>query len=825
LDGIRFEFYRNRNTVQKFNYLTYRAMLKNYFKTAIRNLTKQRGNAFINIAGLAVGFAAFLLLFLVIHYEQSFDDFHHNKDRIYRVVRVGKNPVNREYRTGVPVPVTATLRNELPQLTTSAAVSSNYNVQVIVPGDGNNPVKRFKEAMGVLAAEPQFLQIFNFGMAAGDKLSALTEPFTALLTKDAADKYFGNWKSAIGKVIRVDGTDIKVTGILNNPPANTDFPIKVMISYITLKNYIDFKNWGNIDDANYCFVELAPGHTQAELTKLLQSFTARHITPINPGYDLVPQPLKEIHYDERLGTFTGHTFSKDLILALSLIGAFLLIVACVNFINLTIAQAVNRSREVGVRKVLGGNRAQLIVQFLGETGLVSLTAMIISILIVFASIPACNTLLGTQISTSVLYSPGMILFLLCTLLVVSLLSGFYPALVLSGFQPAAVLKGSTGGNHKKGTLFRRGLVVFQFVIAQVLIIGTLVVASQMSYFRNADMGFRKNAVVYASFPDDSLSRTKLSYLRNELLKLPGIEQASFSMFTPANTNGGWATDLRVDPNSKRPDMIVGFKPADTGFFSLYNLRMVAGRVYFPSDTSREYVVNETVVRKLGIQNPKDAVGKMINVNGKTFPIVGVVKDFHTNSLRDPIDAIVLTTMKNGYHLLNMKIDLRKKREVTAAMQSIWNKTFPEFTFEYNFMDQSIADYYRQENQLSQLYKVFSIIAIFISCLGLYGLISFMAIQRRKEIGIRKVLGAPVKDIVILLSKEFTMLVIIAFLIAAPVAWYFMQNWLDAYTFHIKLGLWFFGITILSSICIAWLTVGYTAIKAAIANPVNSLKAE
>ncbi len=464
---------------------------------------------------------------------------------------------------------------------------------------------------------------------------------------------------------------------------------------------MDFKNWGNIDDSNYCFVQLANGHSEAELTKLLAGFTAKHITPINPGYDLQPQALSEIHYDERYGTFTGHTFSKDLILALSLIGAFLLIVACVNFINLTIAQAVNRSREVGVRKVLGGNRAQLMLQFLGETGIVSLVAMIVSLLIVFACIPACNSLLEIQISTSVLYSPAMILFFLGTLLAVSILAGFYPALVLSGFNPVSVLKGAAGSDHKKGVLFRRALVVFQFVIAQVLIIGTLVVVSQMNYFRNADMGFRKEAVVYAGFPGDSVSRLKYGYLLDELLKVPGIEQASFSQFTPAVTSGSWATDhCALTPKAKEPDMIVTMKGADTNFFSVYNLHLVAGRVYFPSDTMREFVVNETVVRKLGIRNPKDALGKMVNVNGKTCPIVGVVKDFHTNSLRDPIDATVLTSMKRSYQVMNMKIDLRKKKEVVAAMQNIWNKAFPEFTFESNFMDQSIADYYKQENQIS-----------------------------------------------------------------------------------------------------------------------------
>ena len=451
--------------------------------------------------------------------------------------------------------------------------------------------------------------------------------------------------------------------------------------------------------------------------------------------------------------------------------------------------------------------------------------MILSLFMVIACIPACNSLMEIQLSAVVLYSPLMILFLLGTWLLVSLLSGFYPALVLSGFRPVSVLKSASGTDQKKGILFRRGLVVFQFVIAQALIIGTLVVTSQMDYFRTADIGFRKDAIVYAGFPRDSVSRLKVDYLRDQLLKTPGIENLSFSMFTPATIDGGWATDLRVDPNSKDPDIVVGMKIADTNFFNVYNLPIIAGRKYFASDTVREFVVNETAVKKMRIRDPKDAIGKMINVAGKIRPVVGVVKDFHSNSLRDPIDPIVMTTEKGGYGLINMKIDLRKKDAAVAAMAKLWNANFPEYTFEYKFLDQSVTDYYKQENQLSQLYKIFSGIAIFISCLGLYGLISFMALQRRKEIGIRKVLGAPVRDIVILLSKEFTLLVIIAFLIASPLAWYFMHKWLQAYTFRITLGMWFFVVTILASVCIAWLTVGYTAIKAALANPVKSLRTE
>ena len=800
-------------------------MIKNYIKTAFRALIRHRSNSIVNIAGLMVGFAAFLLIFVVLQYEQSFDSFHTNANRIYRVVRIGKNPVNREYRTGVPFPVTQTLRSDFPQLTNATAIFGAGGVQVNVTAADGSTLKKFKEGNDLFIAEPQFFKMFDFSLAEGNIANALAEPNTALLTKEIASKYFGEWKTAIGRTLKIFGFPIKVTGILNNPPSNTDFPLGVVVSYATLAKNVDMNNWSNISDQNYCFVQLPSKHSQQQFEKLLARFVDKHIKPVNPNYDLFLQPLNEIHYDERYGNFNGRTFSKDLILALSLIGLFLLIIACVNFINLTTAQAMNRAREVGVRKVVGANRTQLVLQFLGETGITSLLALIGSLIIAFICLPSLNNLLEIHLSTSDLYSTSLVLIVFGALVLVTFLSGFYPALVLSGFDPVNVLKGTVSGDNKKGIFFRRGLVVFQFVIAQTLIIGTLIVASQMDYFRTADMGFNKKAIINAGIPDDSLSRTKIDLLRNELYNVPGIENISFSMFAPAE-GGGWYTDLRTTNNkTNNPDMIVNIKGGDTSYFRLYNLQLVAGRIYFPSDTIREFVVNETVVKNLGIQNPRSAIGKLINVNGKTCPIVGIVKDFHVNSLRDPINPVVMTTIKGAYGLANIKFNLNKAKTVIAAMENTWNKNFPDYVFEYSFLDQSIADYYKQENQLSQLYKIFSGIAIFISCLGLYGLISFMAVQRKKEIGIRKVLGAPVRKIIFMLSREFTVLIIIAFLIASPVAWFFMHQWLQQYTYRIMIGLWFFAATILCSLFIAWLTVGYTAIKAAIGNPVKSLRTE
>ena len=473
-------------------------MFKNYLKTALRNLSRHKSNSFINIAGLAVGFAAFLLIFLVVQYEKSFDDFHANNDNIYRVVRIGKNPENREYRAGVPFPVTQGLRSELSQVKNAAAIFGDNNVQVNITAADGSTLRKFKEAY-VFIAEPQFFNMFDFSLAEGNIKNALEEPNAVLLTKDIASKYFGDWNNAMGKTIRLYGDDMKINGILNNPPPNTDFPLGIVVSYATLMKNIDRNDWGSISDQNYCLVQLNNSSSYGAANTLLAAFVDRHIKPVNPGYDLALQPLKEIHFDERYGNFTGRTFSKDLILALSLIGLFLLIIACANFINLTTAQAINRAREVGIRKVLGSNRAQLIFQFLGETAITTLIALIGSLLVVLVCLPFLNNLLEIHLSIIILFSAKFILVTICGLLLVTFLSGFYPALVLSGFKPVQVLKSAININAS-GISFRRALVVFQFVIAQALIIGTLVVASQMDYFRNADLGFSKEAIINAGFP-------------------------------------------------------------------------------------------------------------------------------------------------------------------------------------------------------------------------------------------------------------------------------------------------------------------------------------
>jgi ABC-type antimicrobial peptide transport system permease subunit len=378
-----------------------------------------------------------------------------------------------------------------------------------------------------------------------------------------------------------------------------------------------------------------------------------------------------------------------------------------------------------------------------------------------------------------------------------------------------------------GLSLRRVLVVLQFVIAQVLIIGMLIVVDQMDYFRNTSLGFDKAAIINVPFPGDSASRSKINYVRDHLLKNPDIQNVSYSFATPSSETANWNSSFKYDHSSKLTDFSAELKWADVNYFKTYNLQFVAGRAYYEADTAREFVVNETLVKKLGVRNPKDAIGKQINFwNGsKVASIVGVVRDFNAHSLKRPLDAVVMSSWKDLYQTINIKLKPGTEKTTLPYIEKTWNTAFPDYVYEYKFLDDAIADFYKQENQLSTLYKVFAGLAIFISCLGLYGLVSFMAVQRTKEVGIRKVLGASVQNIIYLFSKEFTLLIMVAFAISAPIGYAVMHKWLMDYTYRIDMGASIFVMAIAGSIIIAWIAVGYRAIRSAMANPVKCLRTE
>lgn len=801
-------------------------MFRNYLKTAFRNLSRNLSYTSINVAGLAIGIAACLLIFLVVQFETSFDNFHKKRASIYRIGVESHGVDGLSYSDGIAFPTAAGLRIDFPEIKEVANIFQDGG-QITVEGDGTQ-TKKFNED-NFYYAEPGFFSMFDFGWVAGDPQTSLKEPNSAVLTQATAEKLFGDWRSALGKTIKFNNKTLyTVRGILQNVPSNTDFPLSIVVPYSAIihsnvKNYLN--DWVSDFGGACTFVVLPPGLSPATFNKNLVSFAKRHKPAQYATAVPIAQPLSEIHYDERFGNYNNRTFSHSLINALIVIGIFLIVVACVNFINLATAQTVTRSKEVGVRKVLGSNRTQLAFQFLGETALIAIAAVALAVILADIAVPFLSKLLEVKISSNFISNIGLVVFVPAVTILVILLSGLYPAAVLSRFNPATALKSKITTKMAGGISLRRLLVVVQFAIAQILIICVLTVVTQMDYFKNAPLGFSKAAIINANVPGDSVSRSRLAHLHDELLQNPDIKYASFNFGSPSAENN-WNSDFIFDHAARPTNFQANLKWADADYFKTFDIQFVAGRPYYPSDTIREFVVNETLLAKLGIRHPQDAIGKDIHFGSQTGGhIVGVIKDFNAYSLRKPMAPVILSTLKYYYQTLSIKIRPGSEKTALPYIEKLWTASFPDYVYKYNFFDETIANFYKQENELSQLYKIFAGIAIFISCLGLYGLVSFMAVRRTKEIGIRKVLGASAQNIVYLLSKEFTLLIIGAFALSAPVAYYIMHSWLENYSYRIHLGASVFLLAIISSIIIAWITVGQRAIKSALANPVTSLRNE
>jgi len=805
-------------------------MLKNYFKIAWRNIIRHKGYSAINIAGLTLGISACLLIFIIIRYEMSFDASQPNFKNIYHIVLKQIHEDGFSYTPGLPAPATDALRVDFPQAKI-AALNSSYGSQFTVrdlSAGKNTGDKKFTESVGVVFIEPQFFDIFSFKWIAGSP-SVLTEPNTVVISKSTAVKYFGDWTNIIGKTLKMDNLiDLKVAGVTEDQSANTDFPFKIMVSYITWKQhpkeYYYENEWGAISSNHQVFM-LFPNTSINNIDNQLISFTKKHYESGTKKKLIFAQPLSLLHFDTRFGNTLGdHIMSKATLRTLSFIAILIIVMASINFINLSTAQSVGRSKEVGIRKVLGSTRKQLIMQIIGETTLIVIGSVLLALVVAKLAIPYLKHIASVPESIG-LFTPDNILFAAIVMIGVILLSGIYPALVVSGFKPVLALKNKITAASIGGIPLRRALVVAQFAISQLLIIGTIVAVSQMDFVNRADLGFNKNAVLIIPGYTDSLSMRKMDSFKQRLLQNAQVESVSFSSDAPSSENNA-ATNFYFNHSVKDPGFSTFLKYGDADYFKTFELHFAAGRGFDVSDTARQVVVNETFIHKLGVQNAEDALGKTVRLGtGATLPIIGVVKDFKTNSLRETVKPIVISAHKEYESQVAIKIKTSNLSQTIAQLQKMWEATYPEYAYNGYFLDQNIAEFYQQENQMALVYKIFAGIAIFISCLGLYGLVSFMAVQRTKEVGIRKVLGASVSSIIYLFSKEFMVLIAISFVIAMPTAWYLMSGWLQNFAYRISLSIWVFILAIVSSVLIAWLTVGYKAMKAALVNPVKSLRNE
>ena len=804
-------------------------MLKNDLTIAFRKLLRDKSYTFINVAGLALGITTCIIIFLIIKRELSFDTSFANAKNIYRIVRATKDASGVEKSTITPYPLGQALSNDFPDIISTQFHFQNESLMTI-----DEEKTRVKN---IMFADASFFDVFDIEVVSGNPKKELAGPGKVFLTEEFAKKL--SKKDA--KHIKLDNVvDLEVVGIIRMPATPSHMAINMVASRATLtpdlaRKFLGFSmdQWG-LNSSGFAYLALPPNVTQQSMEEKFPAFIKKYFQPEDVGrQNFILQPLSNIHFDTEYGENPGtSTTSASLLVVLGCIGLFILIIACVNFINLSTALSVHRSKEVGVRKTLGALQFQLALQYLSEAFLLTCVAALLSVGIAEFVAPLIGNFLESEIRLNLLSSPQLIVFLVGIVFFTTLLSGYYPALVISRFNPVTALKNKLSYQDNARVSLRKVLVIVQFFIVQVLIICTLVVSGQLSFFRNKSLGFAKDAVINVSLPEKTPE--KLEAFRNRLQTDPQIKDVSFSLGAPiAQNNFGTGMFLTEKGDANRYSIAI--KPVDVHYKDVYGLELLEGRWFQESDeklanlkegTQWAYVVNETAVKSLGFSSPKDIIGKSVTIgfNDIAAPVIGVVKDFHTASLQQEMRPVVLLPF-NLYYDAGIKISTDKTSATIRNIEEAWSQQFPEYLFEYTFLDDYVGRLYREEERMFRLFEIFAGIAIFIGCLGLYGLVSFMAEQKTKEIAIRKTLGASVGHIVGLFSKEFVILVLIAFALAIPVAWFAMSRWLENFAFRMEVGWSVFAIGVLSTLAITFITVGYRSLRAAIANPADALKSE
>ncbi len=787
-------------------------MISSFFHIAIRNIRRHFSYSLLNILGLTLGIATSIIIFLVVRNELSYDQYHQQANRIWRVTL---NAL--DFNPSVSMAITPALRTDYPQLEVTQVWRQSGGILKF--GD-----KQFNEKGGYCYVDDHFMNVFDHQWLAGDKHTALSVPNTIVLTEGMARKYFGK-EDAMGKVLKLDGYyDLTVTGIVKEPPPNTHLPFQFLVSFETVRKEVnpDRLPFYAIQGA-FTYFAAPENFDIKKLQAQMPEFITRHWgKELAKEAKLPLQPLREIHYDTRyLHSSEMPTVSKETYWSLGAIGLLILLIAAINFINLSTAQAIKRAKEVGVRKVLGAHRFQLVRQFLAETTIMVLLALLMGVVAAALFLSNAAGLLELKINASALLEPQVMLFIAAVTIGLILIAGLYPAFVQSAFNPVTAFK-----NMKvpvvRGFSLRKSLVVVQFIISQVLIIGTLVVAYQMDFFKNRDLGFKKDAIVSFFEPDHK----KRDAFRQQLLNIPGVTAAAFSSGEPGAFSN-WAPFSAPDRGLAKDD-VTEIKFIDEHYMEVFGITLLAGQKISKkpdNDTLHKVMVNETLIHKLGIRQPEQAIGVRFKGAGKMVTITGVVKDFQSESKHKARRPCIINYRSGRFFRISASLQPAAMAQTMRQIEKLWTAMNPRDMFTYEFLDDHIAGFYRQEQKLYTAFRMFTGIAILIGCLGLYGLISFATIQRTKEVSIRKVLGAPLASIVYLFSREFIWLIFIAFLVAAPLSYFAMHSWLQNFAYHINISAGIFIAAITASLVIAALTIASQTIKAARANPVKALKSE
>jgi putative ABC transport system permease protein len=793
-------------------------MIKNYLRVAFRNLWRHKGFSLLNIIGLTIGMTAFFLIFLYVAFELSYDSRLSKADRIYRIVSDVKTPSGTDHPNAPPTPTSLHMAEFLPEVQSTTRMTLGDNWMVI----RDNEVF---ETDDVALADSTFFQVFDFPLVKGDPRTALAHPSSIVLSESTAKKFFGN-TDPIGKVLTVTRMKFPatVTGVMKDIPENSHLKISMMMSLSTFERMdstVD-SSWNNYGYNQY--VLLKPGASaaglQAKLPAYLEKMGGSALFRNKQVPTLLLEPVRDIYlYSTRDDAKNGHIGN---VYIFSIIGAFIVLIAGINFVNLTTARSVERAKEVGIRKVVGAGKWMLAGQFIGESIILCLIAYVLAVGLSVLMLPLFNQLAGKVVSAGIFTQPRYLAILLGIAALIGLFAGLYPALVLSSFRPVAVLKGkfSTG---TRGIVLRKGLVIVQFTIAIGLMIATLVVYFQLNYMRSQDLGFSKDQKLIMDTRDDS---AKLAF-KQTLNSIPGVVSNTMTSNVPGMLD--FPNECQIENGRgvmESTNAIFYF--VDYDYLSQMHMKIVAGRDFsraFGTDSAQAMILNETAVSQLGYPSPDQAIGKRFDQFGRTGTIIGVVRDFHLRSLQDPIRALTMRVEPRNCDLICATIDGHRVSATLSAVEAKWKQLLKDRPFSYFFLDEFFDRQYRSEEHFGQLFLNFAILAIFISCLGLMGLAAYSIVLRTKEVGVRKVVGASVSNIVYLLSRDFLQLVGWAFLVAAPLSWFFVNGWLRGFAYRIGSYWWIFLLAGVTALTIALLTVSFQAIKAALVNPVHSLRSE
>ncbi|ELR68419.1 putative FtsX-related transmembrane transport protein [Fulvivirga imtechensis AK7] len=807
-------------------------MLKNYIKIAFRNILRQKSYAFINIFGLAIGMAATILILLFVQDELSYDDYHEKSDRIYRVSRQWLNAEGESslHLGHCAPPFGPLLQNDFEGIVEEA-------VRI---GSAYGPLITYKEKKieedNFYLGDANIFEVFSWPLIEGDPKTALVEPAAVVITETTAQKYFGD-EDPMDKMLSYSNfgreVELKVTGVAKDVPLNSHFKWDFMASFATLEQIVGLENlmqnWGSNNYGTYVLLE--PNHTIDELKAGIPDFFDRHLgmghsgQPASVSNKLHFMPVTDIHLHSHLDSEMEANSDIAYVYIYTIIAIFTLVIACINFMNLATARSAKRAKEVGLRKVMGAYRVTLIRQFITESVVFALLALMVASIIVFAILPYFNEFVGKGLTLNFIHNQFVIWLMLATGLFVGIVAGSYPAFFLSAFEPASILK----GGHKSVKKFnlRSVLVVFQFFISIALIISVGVVHDQLEYVKNKDLGFNKENILV--LPSSNQVYSQFASLKERFESQPGISAATLASRVPSGRLlDSQGASAEVDGEMKNITFRIADVHVDHEYLSSIEAEFVAGRdfdISRASDSTEAFILNEIAVEKIGWQSPEEAIGKPFQYGNRQGTIIGVVKDFHFESLHQSISPIVFLVTTGRASSVMIKYERAKKDEVVAYLKDQWSYLRPGFPFTYFEVDEQFNSQYESEDRLAKVITWFSGLAILIAALGLFGLASFIAEQRIKEIGVRKVLGASVLQILVLLTKGFTVLVFIALVLAAPLAYYGMNKWLTGFAYYGALQVWPFVAAGLFAIAIAWITVSYQTIKAARTNPVDSLRYE